>query len=93
MSFWQSLQKNPTGVLIGIIVTSGKESYIVSFIPIFFYISVLIRIRLTMQQEKVNLCLWINWTQFVSHSYKFQCRPVAPQDKGLPSSNSTILIL
>lgn len=93
MSFWQSLQKNPTGVLIGIIVTSGKVRYIVSFIPIFFYISVLIRIRSTLLQEKLNLSLWINLTQFVSHSYKFQCRSVAPQDKGLPCSNSTILIL
>lgn len=47
--------KNLTDVLIGIIVTSGKVSYIVSFAPIFFYVPVLFRTEWTMLYEKLNL--------------------------------------
>lgn len=52
--------KNLTDVLIVIIVTSGKVSYIVSFAPIFFYVPVLFRIEWTTLYEKLNLLVSVD---------------------------------
>ena len=51
LSFCQILKKNPAAVWIGIIIASGKGTYVVSFTPVFFYVPQIIRIGWTMLQE------------------------------------------